>query len=114
MSEVIRTERGWPGHFIAALNCQFRRNTLLEHGERRIVVSTVGRYAPADEYQTIGLDRYAETMAFEAERAECGCWVADVTREVSFYSPWSKNTPDLHGLDEMHEAVIDELAEMMC
>ena len=40
--EVKRTERGYPGHFILSHRCVFTRNTLLEYGETRVIVSTVG------------------------------------------------------------------------
>jgi len=39
---IKRYERGWAGHFICSYLCHFRRNTLLEFGNVRIVISTVG------------------------------------------------------------------------
>src|SRR4030065_2924295 len=83
-----RTERGWPGHFICAPGCMFRRNTLLENGEKRIIVSTVGCYYYNDKLTNIGAnDRYYETMAFKAEK-EGPYFDADVSKKISFDSEW--------------------------
>jgi hypothetical protein len=98
----------------------FRRNTLIECGDRRIVVSTVGNYIYQEKIQTIGHRRYYETMAFEAV-LEGPYRDADVSEEVSFSSPWSicADSPeelpgDVDNLaDEMHEVVVAELMEML-
>ncbi|KKM17193.1 hypothetical protein LCGC14_1678170 [marine sediment metagenome] len=121
--KVVRTERGWGGHFIAASMCRFRRNTLLECGKKRIVVSTVGCYYPPgadnslpenpENASTIGYERYYETMAFEARFSE-PYWEANVCKEISFESEWSLNEceqeTDLKA-DQMHEAVVAELSK---
>ena len=127
---VTRTERGWAGHFCCSDRCQFHRNTLLECGEERIVVSTVGAYRPPmavvstvgayrspmaedNKFDSIGYNRWYETMAFHAEN-KAGCWEADVSRDAGFKSPWSINVPpdmpytDMQA-DAMHEAVVAEL-----
>ena len=117
MSEVKRTERGWAGHFICSHTCLFRRNTLLEKGKVRIVVSTVGNMLdPLSEKKKIvgiGFNRYYETMAFHASY-DGTFWDADVTREVSFYSHWVINEPgkDLMANDQ-HEEVVKEIASRM-
>ena len=90
--KVVRTEQGWAGHFCASSRCRFRRNTLLECGSRRVVVSTVGNYWPPPlppDYENvaeeIGCDRYYETMAFQAEKVGT-YWEAQTTKPVEFES----------------------------
>lgn len=114
---VSRTERGWAGHFICCDRCRFRRNTLLECGNLRIVVSTVGAFFPTpdSEADTIGHERHYETLAFHAVR-ENGYWEADVGSPVDFDSPYS-----IFGIDEdsdrrandQHEAVVLEIGSKM-
>ena len=114
--EVKRTERGWAGHFIAADKCQFRRNTLLEYGNKKWVVSTVGRYFPPSmkgKVDTIGHNRYFETKAFEAE-FDRGYWEANVEKPIEFSSPWAIDHAGFAAdeeANEMHEKVVEELIE---
>lgn len=117
MESVKRTERGWGGHYICASRCNFRRNTLLEYGDQRIVVSTVG--AMADErrgkFDEIGLKRFYETMAFAA-KLDGIYWDADVTKEVVFDSKWAVRdvgpTSDQEAND-MHESVVEEISQKL-
>lgn len=117
--QVKRTERGWAGHFICSEYCQFRRNTLLEYGDRKWVVSTVGRMVVTNplskkrEFDTIGHNRYYETMAFEAMEVENGYIDADVSNGIDFESDWA--IPDIapdseQRANDMHEAVVEELS----
>jgi len=115
-----QTERGWVGHYICAKQCNFRRNTLLEQGNTRIVISTVGAmntpWKKTDKYydgpfDTIGLDRYYETMAFYAKK-EGIYWEADVSKPIEFDSPWSLsylNQASDHDANIMHDTVIEEI-----
>lgn len=109
---VTITDRGWPGHFICGHRCTFRRNTLIECGERRVVVSTVGNMLTRDESgrEEIGHNRHYETMAFEAKR-EGSYWEADVCQQLDFDSDWCiegvTEDSDLRA-GEMHEAVVAE------
>jgi hypothetical protein len=112
MNEVIRTERGWAGHFISASRCRFRRNTLLECGEKRIVVSTVGAW---ENGEPIGYNSYYETKAFHAHNDGI-YWDADITKQVHFKSKWQvatlSETSDAEA-NEMHETVVAELTERL-
>ena len=113
---VQREERGWAGHFMCSYLCQFRRNTLLTCGDRRIVVSTVGSmYDLSGQREEIGYQRYYETMAFEAVWKN-GYVEANVDREVSFDSPGSLNECDEQSdqkANDMHEAVVAELTRVL-
>ena len=116
--EIRRTERGWPGHFCCVGRCRFRRNTLLEMGEERIVVSTVGNMTPFREdavqpMQEIGLERCWETMVFKACYDD-PYWEADVGNEVEFESPWALDaTANDLDANAMHERVVAEMTERM-
>lgn len=115
---IKRTERGWAGHFCCADRCLFRRNTLLEYNNTKIVISTVGLmvdiYANGDpnktSYTTIGYNQYYETRAFRAQLIQGKYWDADVQKEVNFQSPWSIDIIDAENeANSMHETVVDEI-----
>ena len=112
---VKRTERGWAGHFIGGHQCFFRRNTLLEKGKKKIIVSTVGNYCPrgTGKRQKIGFNRYFETMAFYA-KFDDPYWDADVNKQFSFISNWSlgKKAKD-NDANNMHERVVDEITRKL-
>lgn len=117
-NQVARTERGWGGHFVCAGRCLFRRNTLLESGEARVVISTVGNMIDptTNEVETIGAYYYYETACFLAEYSN-GYWDADVSRQVTDINlPWqvkeiTDNSDNL--ANDQHEAIVDELTERL-
>jgi hypothetical protein len=67
----------------------FRRNTLLECNDVKIVVSTVGNYisplSTSRQPEIIGYNRYYETMAFHAKVGD-PYKDADVSKDVYFNS----------------------------
>lgn len=109
MSKTKRTELGWPGHFVLADRCRFRRNTLLERGEKRFVVSTVGMMTDRNrDHAQIGYERDYETLIFESERRS-GYWEAG--NQVSLFEDeeaprwsmlWEDHQSDARA-NEMHE-----------
>lgn len=115
-----QTERGWGGHFMACSRCLFRRNTLLEYGPLKIVVSTVGLMMASeseDEQKAIpiGINRYYETMCFYSNPKDTRYHDADVFRgEISFSSPWAIDRVDAD--DEaniMHDNVVAEMRDRL-
>ena len=118
-AEVKRTERGWAGHLIASDNCRFRRNTLLECGKIKVVVSTVGNYHDSQgRPDEVGLLRDYETMAFYVDPLSKDYNDIDVERQIYFASPWALKIqegdkfPDLLAND-MHETVVQELTSKL-
>jgi hypothetical protein len=111
------TERGWAGHFICSYRCLFRRNTLIEHEDIKIVVSTVGLMLNHDKdrfdnpkYEQIGYERYYETMVFHSNANDLRYHDADVSKEISFESPWSINKIDADDeANAMHDNVVKEI-----
>ncbi len=112
--KVKRTERGWAGHFICAHRCRFRRNTLLEYRKIKIVVSTVGLMESSmnNKFETIGLDRHYETMAFHSNGKDSRYHDIDVSRQIYFESPWSISELDADDrANDMHEKVVAEISK---
>lgn len=114
---VAITERGWAGHYCLAHKCTFHRNTLLVKGNLRIVVSSVGRMIENGpnrmELQTIGCDRYYETMVWFADASK---WQdADVSRGlIECYSPSSFADPwDEMPANELHDKIVEKYVNIM-
>lgn len=119
IDDVKITERGWAGHYCCADMCKFRRNTLLEYKDKKWIVSTVGAM-PAGKYSfdknengftTIGLGRYYETMAFEAQKNGI-YWDANVERQIDFDSDWCIDDCNFNTdqqANDMHDNVVREL-----
>ena len=113
--EVKRTERGWAGHLYLSSSCRYHRNTLLEYGDKKWIISTVGAYFPFPdkEPENIEYKRFYETMAFEAQLDE-GYYEANVSKRIYFNSKWDIDHIDYETdkeADEMHEAVVTELIQ---
>ncbi|MBC8186476.1 hypothetical protein H8E88_35800 [candidate division KSB1 bacterium] len=108
---VERTERGWAGHYICVNRCRFRRNTLLEYGDIKIVVSSVGLQEKAGGgFETVGHNRYFETMAFHVDPEDTRYHDIDVGKQVDFESEWSIGEIDADDkANDMHEKVVEEI-----
>ena len=122
INEVNVTERGWPGHFILADRCIFRRNTLLEYKDKKWVVSTIGAFRNKNMIDSIGHHKWYETVAFEAYEKN-GYIDANVEDMIFFNSEcgicgdsWEEviekcnGTPD-NAANDMHDKVVSELIE---
>lgn len=114
--EVKRTERGWGGHFVGAHHCEFRRNTLLEYGDIKLVISTVGAYAPGQDgkYSLVNAYGFYETLVFKADRAPY--WDVIPSQQVHLDGKWCidkiKSTVDIEAND-MHEAAVHEMTKKL-
>lgn len=132
MKEIVKiSNRGWAGHFICSKDCQFRLNTLLEYKDIKIVVSTVGMmlsHCPKGsefykgQYDTVGLDRYYETMAFHAKSEELKYksgkkqlfYDVDVSRQISFDSDWCwESIEDEWEANKGHYKVVEEIKKKL-
>lgn len=107
--KIKTTERGWAGHFICANKCTFRRNTLVEYKNKKVVVSTVGCMRTNDGTpEEIGWDRYYETMSFMADSSLYND--ADVSKEISpMKVKWSINKQEMKEKEEYIDNVANEM-----
>jgi len=123
--QIKRTERGWPGHYIAAFYCTFRMNTLLEYNGYQIVISTVGNKRIEKNgivsIEPIRIDNgFYETMVFHAYYN--GKYIeANVGQDIDVASNWVLRYPSVDDMPDnvdnlvvdMHETIVNEICQMM-
>ena len=103
-------ERGWPGHHRLSRFCLFNRNTLIECGERRVIVSSVGEHLvgfnnPPKELPDGG---FFETKAFEADWHGTS-WECDTERPIQLPNDrdWRVHDWQQHAeVNQMHEDAV--------
>lgn len=127
--EVTTKERGWAGHYICSKDCLFRRNTLITCGDIKWVVSTVGNYRSSTnlpelnikvgDIQTIGYNRWYETMVFESKYDVYDD--ADVTKGIDCdleWGIWGETWDDVvkkygkdvdNAVNAMHDRIVKEM-----
>ena len=124
---VKRTERGWIGHGLLASRCLFRRNTLLEYDDLKIVVSTIGMladihtpgYPNTCKIIEVGCGRYYEVAVFHVDIKTVPFLDPDVCQRIYFDSEWQMDNEAFNKKDsdmsanEMHEKVIEEIAQKL-
>ena len=120
--KVKITERGWAGHFIGGHACKYHRNTLIAYGKKKIIVSSVGGYQPPNtdgEIDTIGLERFYETMVFWTKKD--GCYIEiEVSRgieipdnlEWGIFGTTIKDLPE--DVDNIMDKQHDEIVKWIC
>lgn len=116
-NQVKRTERGWGGHYICCHKCLFRRNTLLEYGDIKVVVSTVGAhlesYSPR-KFDTVGHGRYYETQAYMADPKDTRFHDIETSKRLQVDSNTEIDHLDADDeANDMHEAVVKEMSDKM-
>ena len=118
MDKVKITERGWAGHFIMANRCRFRRNTLLEYKDKKVVVSSVGlmEERTGNGFETTGFgaigafDRYYETMCWYADLSDTRYYDIDVEKQISLNGQWGINEIDADDkANVMHDNTVEEI-----
>lgn len=111
MKDFKITYRGWAGHFILGDRCGFHLNTLIEYGDIKVIVSTIGRLKTHSDkgFEELGHNRYYEIMAFQAQKIN-EFWDIDVNKEINFESRWAwGNISDEWNANKGHLVVVEEM-----
>lgn len=85
----------------------------MEYNDIKIVVSTVGAMerSNGNGFETIGHNRYFETMAFYSNLEDTRYYDIDVSKQISFDSEWAISEIDADDkANEMHDAVVEEIS----
>ena len=85
--------------------------------ENLLFVSTVGRmvieYVGHSALDTVGLDRYYETMAFYSDTSDMEFHDIDVKRQIYLGCDWALNEIDDNKANDMHEKAVDWVSRQM-
>lgn len=131
-------ERGWAGHWICGSRCNYHRNTLISFNNKKIVVSTIGKYqtpltAPEccihliNGFESIGGGEVEGNRYYETEigyaRFIRGYWeyspnaniyddsLMEYQNKVSRIDP-SFNDSDEHA-DEYHDKIVQTVINLL-
>ncbi len=111
-NKIVRTERGWIGHFVLGHKCLFRRNTLLEFNDKLLIVSTVGNCCEINCPPTpISMTNYYETMVFEADYSN-KYYDINPLSEIPIYDGISEVDKDIEA-NKMHEKIVSQVISLM-
>lgn len=114
--EIKTTERGWAGHFICSDLCYFRRNTLIEYRDIKIVINTVGALFSNGKVDMVGQNRYYETEAFHSNEEDTKYHNADITQKVDLGCKWAIDRFDEdtdNEANEMHDNAVKWVCEQL-
>lgn len=111
------TELGWMiGHFILPYRLEFRRNTLIEYRNIKIVVSTVGAMFSSGKIDMIVNNIYYTTMAFHSDENDKRYHDIDVEREVFLDCKIEINHYDEdtdNEANEMHDNAVEWICKQL-
>jgi hypothetical protein len=84
------TYRGWPGHYCRADSCIFRLNTLVEHNNKFIVISTSGNMRINNIMEMVSPSHQAhyETFIFYSHDQDPVYHDADPSRQIHLPPPF--------------------------
>lgn len=114
--EIKTTERGWAGHFICSSKCRFRRNTLIEYKDVKIVVSTIGAMFTQGKIDTLRCGRHYETMAFHSDLNDTKYHDIDVKKKVDLKCKWTIDRFDEdtdNEANDMHDNAVKWVCEQL-
>lgn len=125
MEDIKITERGWCGYLKGYADCLFRRNTLIEYRDKKVVVATLGNYIDwlNEEVSPVKDSMWYVTIAGYATKNE-GYWDMDPQRRIKINGrhyitgTFDELLATYECIDEtandMHEAIVVEMMDRIC